>query len=190
MAEGALSGPPAMPAGYPGAMTHTPRPRPPLATSVGIALAGGALFIAGIVATWGLVSLATDRDVIADSSVTPVLVPAATGLTAVAVALVLLGFIARRWPAHSVATRLGYGAVLGVIALVVWIAALVVGHFLGGADPAAAMRFGLHQLFGAFAWSLAAVAAIVGALMLAWTGYWDPDKPPPRWRWESRDDED
>lgn len=171
-------------------MNLAPRPRPPLATSVGIALAGAGLFVAGVVMAWGLVSLASDRDVVADSDITPVLVPAATGVTAVVIAVVLLAFIARRWPAHSTAMRLGYGAVLGVIALATWIAVLVCGHFLGGAGLGVAVTFGLHQLLGPFSWVLGAVAAIVGTLMLAWTGYWDPDKPPPRWRWESRDEDD
>lgn len=156
--------------------------------SIGLSLAAAGIYVAAVIAAWGMLALFLDRDVIAEPGVPVILVPGVTVLMALGVAVAVFLLIARRWPARSVLSRWGYGCLVGVGAVVGWPLALLVGAFLSGESLAAASSFVLHQSLAPFLWAQAAIAAITTTLLLAWVGYYDPDRPAPRWYWESRED--
>lgn len=154
-----------------------------------VACFAAGLYLAVLVAAFGLISLATDSDVIADASAGPLVGPAMTG-AAVAVLLLLLIAIGTRVPGER--QRIAPLAALGVGAACYAAYAAMGGIAQAATDPVHALDaflFSLAQLGSGYAIT-AGVAAFVTTLLyqLVLVGRFR-QRGRPRWPWESDDDE-
>lgn len=156
--------------------------------SAAVAVFATVLDAALVIAVFGLISLYTDRDVISDASVGPVVGPVMAGSS---VLLVLLWFlwIALRVPEDEQRIALGTALLLGVVAYLVFCA---VGGFLVGVasgDPIAFVGFFSLQLMSPFAIAVGIVAFVMAILFMLVLASRVGNKGRPRWPWEKREDD-
>ena len=152
-----------------------------------VAVFAAFLYLAFVVATFGLISLATDTEVIRDPSAGPLVGPVMTGAAVLAFFAFLLG-IGTRVPGDQ--QRIAPGIALGV-GLACYLVFAVAGGVAGAAgDPSKLLHFVLfaaQQLASWYAISVGIAAALVTLLyQLVLVGRFQ-QRGRPRWPWE-RDD--
>lgn len=154
-----------------------------------VACFAAGLYLALLVAAFGLISLATDTDVIADPAAGPLVGPVMTG-AAVLVLLVALIVRGRATPPEQ--QRVSPGTALG-IGLACYLAYVIAGGIAGVAtdpsQPLGSVLFAAGQ-FGSVYAIVAGVLAFVVALLfqLVLVGRFR-QRGRPRWPWEQDEDE-
>lgn len=158
------------------------------AYAIVVACFAAGLYLALLVAAFGLISLATDTEVIADPAAGPLVGPIMTG-AAVAILLVLLVVTGTRVPGDQqrIAPLTAIGA--GVACYLAYcVAGGVAGAFVAG-DVLHFVLFALGQLGSVYAITVGAAAFLVTLLyQLVLVGRFR-QRGRPRWPWE-RDDEE
>jgi hypothetical protein len=146
------------------------------------------LYAALVIAAFGLISLALDRDVIDDRSAGPLVGPFMTG---VAVLVVLAAFlaIALRVPEERQRISLGVAFLVGFGAYFFFCATggILVGA--GNGDPFGFILFAGSQLISPFAAAVGVLAFVVTILFTLVLASRVGARGRPRWPWE-KDDED
>ncbi|HEY8281701.1 MAG TPA: DUF6121 family protein [Leifsonia sp.] len=145
------------------------------------------LYLALVVAAFGLISLATDTEVISDPSAGPLVGPVMTG-AAVLTLFAFLLVIGTRVPGDR--QRIAPGAALGV-GLACYLVFVVAGGVAGAAgDPSKLLHYTLFaadQLGSWYAISVGIAAALVTLLyQLVLVGRFQ-QRGRPRWPWEHDD---
>ncbi|MFF1572836.1 DUF6121 family protein [Leifsonia sp. NPDC058292] len=154
-----------------------------------VAVFAAFLYLAILVGAFGLISLTTNTEVIADPDVGPLVGPIMTGSATVLVLIFLIA-IGTRVPAQNQKISPPAAIAVAVAAYLVFIAA---GGIAGAAgDPANPFHyfiFAFGQLGSVYAIT-AGIAAFVVTLLyqLVLVGRFR-DRGRPRWPWESPDDE-
>lgn len=165
------------------------RPSDPRLVSLALAAFASALYLALVIAAFGLISLATDTDVIDIPGQNLLLGPTMVGSALIVVAVRLAGVAARHVRLREIGGRiptvpLGGGALTGLAAFLVYIIVGGMLRSLAARDGEQLLLFPLHELLRPYAWALGALALLVHvlfAVVLAYTG----DNPGrPRWPWE------
>jgi hypothetical protein len=143
------------------------------------------LFAALLVAAFGMISLVTNRDVIADRSVGPLVGPAMT-VAVVLLVLVMLLVLGVNTPPEKQRVAVGFALATGVAAFVLY---LLVGAFLvtlGSGDAVAGVLFAGALLGSPFAVTVGVLAFVVTlaySILLA-SHYGENGRP--LWPWERR----
>jgi hypothetical protein len=142
------------------------------------------LFAALLVAAFGMISLATNLDVIADRSVGPLVGPTMTGAVVVLV-LILLLVLGVNTPPEKQRVAVGYALAAGAAAFVLY---LLVGAGLVaiGSDAVAGILFAGEMLGNPFAVTVGVLAFLVTlaySILLA-SHYGENGRP--LWPWERR----
>jgi hypothetical protein len=154
-----------------------------------VALFAAGLYLALIVAGFGLLSLATDTEVIADPAVGALVGPVMAGSAVVALLLALIS-IGTRVPGEQQRVAPAAALLVGVVCYLVYVVAGAVAGI--AADPADALRSVLFAAgqFGSWYAALVGVAAFLVTLLyqLVLVGRFR-QRGRPRWPWESDDDE-
>jgi len=153
-----------------------------------IAFFATALYLALIVAAFGLISLATDTEVVADPAVGPLVGPVMVGASALML-LIFLIVLGTRVPAER--QRVSPAVALGV-AFACYLVYAAAGAVAGSlADPGGPLRYVLFALAQLGGWPAitAGIAAFVVTLLyqLVLVGRFR-QRGRPRWPWE-RDEE-
>ncbi|SEB40460.1 hypothetical protein SAMN04489806_0449 [Paramicrobacterium humi] len=161
----------------------------PRLVSLALAAFAVVLYLALLVASFGVISLVTDTDVI-DTKNTGLLVgPAMSGSALVIVAVRLAGVAIRHVhdTEHGFTTAripLGAGVVTGICATLAYVAIGAMLRALEQSQLVELVLFGGHQLLRPYAWTagiLALVVHVLFAVVLATRG----NKPGrPLWPWE------
>jgi uncharacterized membrane protein (DUF485 family) len=152
-----------------------------------VAVFATVLFGALLVAAFGMVSLVTNTDVIADRSVGPLVGPAMTAAVILLVLVMLLS-LGVNTPPEKQRVAVGYSLVAGVGALLLYVLAGVVLMAFGTGDLVAATLFGGAMLGSPFAITagfLAFLVTLVYSILLA--SHWG-ENGRPLWPWERRGD--
>ncbi|MFS0713019.1 hypothetical protein ABC195_03990 [Microbacterium sp. 2P01SA-2] len=149
--------------------------RPGLATAFAV-VGFGALAICGL----GVLSLVTGEDVVAVRGLGPI--PGAVGFGAALIATATTLAISLRAPRPSYATA----ALTGVVALLSYLAGLIVSAVVVGVDAARALAAA-----GGFAVSWFGLLLVVAAAIAGWfaVALVRTRATPPRWTWERDEDE-
>ncbi|NUU06989.1 hypothetical protein [Leifsonia sp. C5G2] len=154
-----------------------------------IAFFAAGLYLALIVAAFGLVSLATDTEVVADPAMGPLVGPVMVG-AATLMLLVFLIVLGTRVPADRQRVSPGVALGVGVACYAVYAAAGAVAGSL--ADPGGPLRYVLFAFAQLGGWPAitAGIAAFVVTLLfqLVLVGRFR-QRGRPRWPWERDDDE-
>jgi hypothetical protein len=156
--------------------------------SAAIAVFAAVLYAALVIAIFGLISLYTDRDVISDSSVGPVVGPV---MTASSVLLMLFWMLRIALRVPETEQRIAPGRAL-LLAVVCYLLFCAVGGFLVGlaaGDPIAFIGFFGRQLTSPFAIAVGILAFIVCILFMLVLASRVGNKGRPRWPWENREDD-
>jgi uncharacterized membrane protein (DUF485 family) len=152
-----------------------------------VAVFATVLFGALLVAAFGMVSLVTNTDVIADRSVGPLVGPAMTAAVILLVLVMLLS-LGVNTPPEKQRVAVGYSLVAGVGAFLLYVLAGVVLMAFGTGDFVAATLFGGAMLGSPFAITagfLAFLVTLVYSILLA--SHWG-ENGRPLWPWERRGD--
>ncbi|MDD7945572.1 hypothetical protein PUW79_13095 [Microbacterium sp. NE2HP2] len=149
--------------------------RPGLATAFAV-VGFGALAICGL----GILSLVTGQDVVAVRGLGPI--PGAVGFGAAVIAIAATLATVLRVPRPSYAISVP----VGIVALLSYLAGLVVAALLVGVDAARALAAA-----GGFAVSWFGVLLVAAAAISGWTAVAlvRTRATPPRWAWERDEDE-
>ena len=149
-----------------------------------VAVFATVLYAALLVAAFGLISLATNLEVIADRSAGPLVGPT---MTAVAVLLVLIMLITLGVnPPDKQRVVVGFAIATGIAAYGLYIAAGAILVAAGNGDPFAVLLFAGSMLASPFALTvglLAFIVALVYSILLA-SHYGEHGRP--LWPWERR----
>ncbi|ERK72009.1 DUF6121 family protein [Leifsonia aquatica] len=154
-----------------------------------VALFAAGLYLALIVAGFGLLSLATNTEVVADPAIGTLVGPIMVGA---AVLALLLALIARgtRVPADRQRVSPGNALLIGLVCYLVYVVAGAVAGIAG--DPSQSLRAVLFAAgqFGSWYAVLVGIAAFVVTLLyqLVLVGRF-AQRGRPRWPWEGDDDE-
>lgn len=154
-----------------------------------VAFFAAGLYLALLVAAFGLISLATDTDVVSDPAAGPLVGPVMVGAATI-VLLVFLIALGTRVPGDR--QRIAPGAALGV-GVACYVVFAVAGGIAGVVgdprDPLHYVLFALAQLGGWPAITAAIAAFVVTVLyQLVLVGRFS-QRGRPRWPWERDDDE-
>lgn len=154
-----------------------------------VAFFAAGLYLALIVAGFGILSLATNTEVVADPAVGTLVGPIMVGAAVVALLLALIG-IGTRVPADSQRVASGTALLVGVVCYLVYIVAGAVAGIAG--DPSQSLRAVLFAAgqFGSWYAVLVGLAAFVVTLLyqLVLVGRFR-QRGRPRWPWEGEGDE-
>lgn len=152
-----------------------------------VAVFATALYVALVIATFGMTSLVLNRDVIADPSAGPLVGPVMTG---VAVLVVFFSFlsIALRVPEAAQQVWIGRAVLIGIGAYFTF---CFIGGILIGA--ASGELFGFtgflgRQLLSPFAAAVGILAFAVALVFMLVLASHVGNKGRPRWPWEKHDD--
>lgn len=152
-----------------------------------VAFFAAVLYLAVIVAAFGMISLATNQEVVGDPAAGPLLGPSMAG-AAVLVVFGLMVYVGVRTPPERQRVAPGFALVAGIAALASFI---VVGALLvvvGGGQLFQAIGFAAAALLGPFAWTVGGLAFIV-ALVYTWilALRFGEKRGRPLWPWERRE---
>jgi hypothetical protein len=149
-----------------------------------VACFAAGLYLALIVAGFGLLSLATNTDVIADAEVGPLVGPVMVG-AAVAMLLIFLIALGTRVPGEKQRVSPGAALAVGVACYAVYAAAGAIAGAAGNpADPFHYVVFALGQLGSLYAVLVGAAAFVVTLLyQLVLVGRFR-QRGRPKWPWE------
>ncbi|GAA4160364.1 hypothetical protein GCM10022286_16260 [Gryllotalpicola daejeonensis] len=153
-----------------------------------VAIFASGLYLALLIAAFGVISLLTGLDVIADARAGELAGPVATG----AATLFMIGcllLIALRIPEsrQRIAPLTAIG--IGVGAYLVWPLFAAIAYLLGNGDPVGALLFFAQLLEGPFAITVGVAAFVIALLYMLVLASRIADRGRPRWPWERDDDE-
>jgi len=153
-----------------------------------VAVFATVMYGALVIAAFGFISLYTDRDVIDDPSVGPVVGPVMTGVAVLVVFATLLG-IALGVPEERQRISLGVAFLVGFAAYFFF---GVTGGILVGAgrgDPFGFVAFLGRQLISPFAGAAGVLGFVIAILFMLVLASKVGNKGRPRWPWEKDDEE-
>jgi hypothetical protein len=145
------------------------------------------LYVALVVAVFGVISLLLDRDVITDHEAGPIVGPVMTG---VAILVVYFGMLAIGLRVPPAKQRVSIGAAL-LLGFGAYFFFAVAGGVLLGAgrgDPFGFVLFAGSQLLSPFALALGALGFVVALLYTVVLASRIGERGRPRWPWEKHDD--
>ncbi|NEN04495.1 hypothetical protein G3T36_01285 [Diaminobutyricibacter tongyongensis] len=146
------------------------------------------LYLAILVAAFGLISLYSNIEVIDVADAGPLVGPVMVGCATVAV-LVSLVVRGRSVPADEQRIAPLAALLIGVIAYVVFVLSGGIAYAIGGDEPLGFLTFSFHMFASWFSLATGIAAAVVAFVyQLVLVGRFQ-QKGRPRWPWE-RDDED
>ncbi|MGO4691328.1 DUF6121 family protein [Glaciibacter sp. 2TAF33] len=152
-----------------------------------VAIFATVLYLAAIVAAFGLISLATDQEVISEPNAGPLVGPTMTGAS-VAITCLLMLIVGLRTPPERQRIAPGYALATGIAALGVFI---VVGGLLavvGDGQPFHLITFSAGMLISPFAWAVGGLGFVV-TLLYSWIlALRFGERGRPLWPWERRGD--
>lgn len=155
--------------------------------AIGVAVFGLVTYVALTIASFGLISLVADRDVIdaLNSGVLlgPSMIAAATLLTCV-----LWVTIATRVPPENVKVSLGASIGVGFAAYFAYVMSGALLYMFSTGELFSLAIFMAEQMVSAFALIEGAIALVLTALYLAILSRKARGSTPPRWPWEKDDD--
>lgn len=156
--------------------------------AITLAVFAAGLFLALMVAGLGIVSLITNRDVIADPQAGPLLGPTMVGAVVLFVALRMVWIGIRTRPENQ-RVMLGYCLVTGIAAAALFVVAGALVYLFGTGDVGAATSFALGLVLGPFV-VLAGLFAFAITLVFSWLlAAHVGSNGRPLWPWERRDDQ-
>jgi len=150
-----------------------------------VAVFATVLYAALVVAAFGLISLATNLDVISDRSAGPLVGPTMTG-AAVLLVLIMLITLGVTTPPDKQRVVVGFAVATGIAAYGLFIATGAVLVAAGNGDPFAVLLFSAGMLGSPFALATGVLAFIVAlsySILLA-SHYGEHGRP--LWPWERR----
>jgi hypothetical protein len=150
-----------------------------------VAVFATVLFAALVVAAFGMVSLATNLDVISDRSVGPLVGPTMTA-SVVLLVLVMLLILGVNSPPEKQRVAVGFALATGVAAFLLYIVVGAVLVSVGSRDAVAGVLFGGSLLGSPFALTagiLAFLVTLTYSILLA-SHYGEHGRP--LWPWERR----
>jgi hypothetical protein len=152
-----------------------------------VAVFAAVLYLAAVVAAFGLISLATDQDVIGESGAGPLVGPTMTG-AAVLLALLLMLLVGIRTPPERQRIAPGYAFATGLAALGIFVLTGGLLVVVGDGQPFHLITFGAGMLLRPFAWAVGVLGFIV-TLLYTWTlALRFTERGRPLWPWERRDE--
>ncbi|TFB96795.1 hypothetical protein E3O42_16795 [Cryobacterium adonitolivorans] len=143
------------------------------------------LYAAVLVAAFGMISLATNLDVIADRSAGPLVGPTMSAAATVLVLLMLMLF-GLRTPPDKQRVAVGFAVATGVTAYALFISTGAILVAAGNGEPLAGLLFSGSMLGSPFAISVGVLAFLVAltySILLA-SRYGEHGRP--LWPWERR----
>jgi hypothetical protein len=150
-----------------------------------VAVFAAVLYLAAVVAAFGLISLVTDEEVISDPGVGPLVGPAMAA-AAVALTFVMMLLVGIRTPPERQRIALGYALATGVAALGIFVVSGGLLAVLGDGHPFHLITFGAGTLLRPFAWTVGVLAFIV-TLIYTWIlALRFAERGRPLWPWERR----
>jgi Family of unknown function (DUF6121) len=150
-----------------------------------VAVFATVLFLAAIVAAFGLISLATDREVISEADLGPLVGPTMTGAS-VAVACLLMLLVGLRTPPERQRIAPGYALATGVAAFGVFIVVGALLAVVGDGRPFHLITFSAAMLISPFAWVVGALGFVVTLLYTWILALRFTERGRPLWPWERR----
>lgn len=154
-----------------------------------VALFAAVLYLALIVAVFGLIALGANIDVIADPRIGPLVGPVMVGACVITLLILLVWTAVQEPPRrHPVSPVVAVG--VGLACFLVYIVAGVVSGAVG--DPRDALLyvlFGLEQIGSVFSLSIGVLACVVTLLFQAVLAGRFRDRGRPRWPWEKDSEE-
>lgn len=153
-----------------------------------VAVFATGLFLALVIAVFGVISLLADVEVIADPRAGQLAGPVATAAATLLVLGCLL-LIALRVPEsrQRVAPLASLG--IGVGVYLAWSLFAGIAFLFGRGDPVGALIFFGGLLMGPFAIAVGVIAFVIALLFTLVLASRVGDKGRPRWPWENEDDE-
>ncbi|HEY0260578.1 MAG TPA: DUF6121 family protein [Lacisediminihabitans sp.] len=153
-----------------------------------LAVFASVLFLALAIAASGVISLLTDREVLAERGAGPLIAPVMflVATAALYLQLVTLGSRRRRgWMILS-------SVVVGVNCYLLFLVSGATLYSLGSGEPLRGVLFVGGNAFGPFALAILGIAVVVALCYLLLVAYRDGGgaRTTPRWPWEDRDDRD
>jgi Family of unknown function (DUF6121) len=148
-----------------------------------VAVFATVLYLAAVVAAFGLISLATDLEVISEPGAGPLLGPTMTGAAVVLVLLLML-IVGLRTPPEGQRIAPGYALATGIAAFGIFI---VVGGLLevvGDGQPFHLITFAVAMLLSPFAWAVGALGFVVTLLYTWIIALRFAERGRPLWPWE------
>ena len=145
------------------------------------------LYAALIVAAFGLISLATNLDVINEPDAGPLVGPS-MATAAVLLLLIMLLTLGLNTPPNKQRIAVGFAFATGIAAYGIFIAAGAALHAAGDGQPFHVLTFGASMLFSPFVLACGVLAFLV-ALAYSWVlASHQSEHGRPLWPWERRDD--
>ncbi|MFZ4843835.1 hypothetical protein [Mycetocola saprophilus] len=164
-------------------------PRPSLARAAGYTAAATLVYLAGVIAGFGMVSLITDTEVVDEPALGTLPGPIAIMVTGVLFALGTLRALDRAGrgdaAAESWATRILSAFWIGLAVLAGYTASLVIALVWNGLDEFTPAL--VHTLLRPYPWTAAAIASAIILALLPLSAAALRGHTPRRWYWE--DDE-
>jgi hypothetical protein len=153
-----------------------------------VAVFATGLFLALIIAAFGMISLLAGVDVIADPHAGQLVGPVAVaGATALLIGCLLA--IALRVPEERQRIAPLTALAIAVGAYLAYALVGAIAYFFAGADAVAALLFLGDQLTGPFGIAVAVIAFVITVLFMLVLASRIADRGRPRWPWENHDDE-
>jgi hypothetical protein len=150
-----------------------------------VAVFAAVLYLALVVAAFGMLSLITDLDVIGDPSAGPLVGPIMTGVAVIVVFVMMLAGGVRMPPGQQ-RIQVGYAVATGVAATAAFIATGALLRTIETRTLFELVNFPAALLGGPFAWSVGILAFIV-ALLYSWLiAARFTERGRPLWPWERR----
>ncbi len=150
-----------------------------------VAVFATVLYLALVVAALGLISLATNQDVIAQTDAGPLVGPSMVG-AAVVLVFVMLLILGVGGPAARERVAVGWAFLTGVGAFLIFILAGAVLFALATGELVQLLIFSAGQLPSPFAWATGILAVVV-ALVYSWIlAARVGEHGRPLWPWERR----
>lgn len=153
-----------------------------------VAVFATGLFLALVIAVFGVVALLADIEVIGNPHAGELAGPVATA-AATAMVLGCLLAIALRVPEDRQRIAPLTALAIGVGAYLAWALFAAIAYFLGRGDPVGALIFFGGLVTGPFAPAAGIIAAVIALLFMLVLASRVADRGRPRWPWEEDDDE-
>jgi hypothetical protein len=152
-----------------------------------VAIFATVLYLALLVAAFGLISLGTNQDVIDDPDAGPLVGPSMAG-AAVVLVLVMMLILGTQTPPERQRIVIGYSFATGVAAIGVFIATGALLYAAGSGLLFSVLTFSADMLMRPFAWTVGILAFLI-TLVYSWIlASHVGEHGRPLWPWERRDE--
>jgi hypothetical protein len=150
-----------------------------------VAVFATVLYLAAVVASFGLISLATDQEVISEPGAGPLVGPSMTG-AAVALAFLMMLLVGIRTPPERQRIAPGYALATGLAALGMFIVTGGLLAVVADGQPFHLISFAADLLLRPFAWAVGALGFIVTVAYTWILALRFTERGRPLWPWERR----